>query len=223
MLDIYSSKFLDSANLPDYQMANLWILELPVSPFGLGASAFTGETVITPGPNPQFFDLHVVSTSLPLRKLELEKTSFNTIFAKGRAQYSTFSVTFRETIDFRISKYFENWMNNFYDFDKQVYKKNFITNKSSAILKFIQIKSKEPNFFLSLATVVQQLNTFQRGWEIFETSSYELINFIPVGFGDLDLDNDTGEPLNIEVEFQVENVVPSHERKSIAEGSSVFL
>ncbi len=210
--DVYSQKVLKVENLPEYALANMWSFQLPpVINLKSGVSY--------PSSGVQTFDLHVVSSSIPLRKLEMEKTNFNLIIPKGRAQYSTFTMVFRETIDFQVSTYFEAWLDNIYDFDLQVYRKGFINQKQDARLQFIRIRSNPLNQILTLLSPIQQLNILQSGWSVDSISNYDFVNIMPLGFSDIEVENESGDPLQISVEFEVEKVIPSHATTNIASGN----
>lgn len=210
--DIYSRKVLHVENLPEYALANMWAFQLPTV-----VSKDTGITY--PKSGVEQFDLHVVSSSIPLRRLELEKTNYNLVNPKGRANYSTFTMVFRETIDFQVSTYFETWLNNIYDFEKQVYRKGFVDQKQDAVLKFIRIRSKAPDQLLTLINPIQSLNIFQSGWSIDSITSYNFENIIPIGFSDIDVENENGDPLQVSIDFEVEKVTPHHETLNIASGN----
>lgn len=206
-MDIYSDRNLKGKNLVEPQFASMWVIELPPlntlpnTPSGYApySSAFV---------SPRQMDLYIKSTTLPLRKLEYEKTNTNLITPKGRAQYSSFTMSFIETADFGISKYFDYWLNSIYDFTDtaQLYKPGFELNKLDITIKFLRFVNNTPNTFFALASTIQQINLLNQGWKIYKTSTFTLKRCLIAGFEDISLENESGDPLEIEVEFECENV-----------------
>lgn len=221
-MDIYSDQFFGK-KIKDLQFASMWVLELPDLTTLPNPPMTTINGVAVPNTSSQFtlkpqaMDLYLKSTTLPLRKLEYEKTNTNLVTAKGRAEYSDFTMTFLETDDWAISSYFDYWLNSIFDFTEteQVYKKNFEKNKLDLHLKFIKLYNTTLSPFLALASPIQQTNLLNQGWTIYQTSVFTLKRTILEGYEDINLENESGDPLEIEVSFQCENIEIDHTNRQI--------
>ena len=221
-MDIYSDQFLKGKNLADPQFASMWVLQLPTLNTLPNPPTTSGGYVGNATPlNPLSMDLYVKSTTLPLRKLEYEKTNTNLITPKGRAQYSSFSMTFIETSDWVISQYFDYWMNSIYDFsdNQQLYKVGFEYNKLDMTLLFIKMYNTQPNALFALASTFQQANLFNQGWKIYQTSAYTIKRALPVGFEDISLSNEDEGPLELEIEFECEFIDIDRSNRILKESS----
>ena len=84
--------------------------------------------------NPNLWDFYFIgdpdlrflvkSTTLPFIKFETETRSTGDKFLKGYTSEEGFSITFKETRDNKIFKYFKAWEENIYDKQKRVFKNN---------------------------------------------------------------------------------------------------
>jgi hypothetical protein len=190
-LDYYSStQGVDS--YPELQMQNLWILS-----FGdYSNNGLQGVANVFPN-----HDFLIKSTNLPLFSINIEKTDFDLILPQEKENYGSFSFSFYETTKFDGFKWCYNWITDIYDFDARVFKKNFHTKKRSATLRFIKVLNP-----LSLTELVG-INILTSA-QIFQTIEFDLKGIMIKGIGDIDLENDSGDPLSFDISLEVQQIVP---------------
>lgn len=198
-LDLYSSSYLGNT-VPEYQLANQWILQFEDFPE---------------------LDFHVQETNLPLFSIETERIFSDLVVPTGKGDYSTYSITFNETSDFKGFQFHKDWLDLLYDFEKRVVKRTFHSSKKSAVIKFISGYNLLAPGKAQLATVT---NGFQADVEkkkkqyvIYSNISFKLEGIQLVSIDDLSLDNDTGEPLSITVQYEIQKVTPSYTVEKILE------
>lgn len=130
-LDKYSGTSLSLKDIPDFQLSNMWVLQM------------------NDFPN---FDFYIDSSNLPLPQLELETNNLNLITPGKKNNLSSFSITFIETVNFDGYNYFINWLQDVYDFNKQAYNVGFHSKKKIATIKFI---SSEQNMSNKTSSLIQ--------------------------------------------------------------------
>jgi len=131
------------------------------------------------------FDLYVNSHNLPLVSSEIERVqNTNIIVPNGVSDLRTYTLEYRESVTFRIMQYHMAWFQGLYTPDRLV-KKTFHNMKRNAIIKFISHPgSPTPN------------------------ATFELINMQFVGFDDVQLGEDSGDPLTVSCTYEIEHIRP---------------
>ena len=97
-------------------------------------------------------EFNVQSVSLPQKMIEQEMLGTGEHTFKGTTKIDTFSIEVRETTDFKVSKYFNNWWNEIYDDSKQQFKvvKGIDKRYKNAYFSFLS-SQKNPVANLALA------------------------------------------------------------------------
>lgn len=154
----------------NYQLANLWRIDFKDYPD---------------------LDFHLINTSLPMPKLEYEGRKYGEKIYTGFTAPDQITFTFRETQEFSSYKFFQDWLETLFDYEKGEYKtlNNYEDKYKSATLNFLN-----KNFGNKISK---------------KTQSFDLINLMPLGFSDIDVSTDSGEPLQFTIEMAVENVRPT--------------
>ncbi|MGD9678174.1 MAG: hypothetical protein AB7V16_07395 [Vulcanibacillus sp.] len=167
-------------NLKDDQLANFWLM------------SFSDQALPS-------FDLYVESHNLPLYSIKTERLpELSLVIPGGMSDYRTYSITYRETVDFQGMKYHKEWLDQLYDFEKRLVKKTFHTAKRNAIIKFISPYSEDSSAGGPL-----------------QNAEFTLINMQFVGFEDVQLSNTEGDALTITCQYEVENILANFDRKRI--------
>jgi len=125
----------------------------------------------------------VESTSLPFPSLTVEKRSTGHHYYVGYELPESFSVTFREDVDFSVYRYFKNWQSKVFDLKTGTY----ISGKDVPHRKTGNIR----------------FTTF-RGREEVTTMKFILYGLRFTGFESLSLDYSSGNQLTLTVNFSVD-------------------
>lgn len=198
-LDLYSESYKGNV-VPELQLANQWILQFEDFPD---------------------LDFLVQETNIPLYSLETERVFSDLVLPTGKGDYSTYSITFLETRDFKGYKFHKRWLDKLYDFENRVVKRTYHSSKKSAIIKFI---SSYPLVTPAKAIVNTVADVFKKEGEekskkyaVYSNIGFQLLGVQLVGISDISLDNDTGEPLSITVEYEIQRVVNIYDKEKIYE------
>lgn len=184
-LDITNSFGLDGSKVKEHQRQNMWLMNF---------DDFPG------------FDLYITDSSIPLFKLSSEKVpTMDLIVPMGKEDYSSISLTFLETVDFQGFKYHTDWLDKLYDFNRKLVRKTFHTSKKSAVVKFISMN----NVKVGVKDEVQSIPKVYQNLEI------DLKGIQLLGIDDISLQNDSGDPLTITVNYEIQQIIPVYGRKSI--------
>jgi hypothetical protein len=154
-------------------------------------------------------DFSVNSVSLGLPSLNIGTTPFGLTYAAGMELGNTFSITFRENVNWSSSNFFINWMNEIYDFDKKCFKLGFSQKVKSASLLYYQEYSVYPYYSplgivptggeprtTPVADAINATNSIMRPTKLFRVAG-----LMPTGIGEIEADVESGEPLEFTVEF----------------------
>ena len=181
-LDGYSN--INNTFVPELQPKNLWVLNF-----------YDLTTDTQDFPNHDFL---IKSTNLPLFSLEIEKTNFDLIIPQVKSNYGSYSFSFYETVGFDGFNYCWNWFNSIYDFDKQLFKKDFHSKKKNATIKFIRMypTSKGVLGFSSISN-----------YTVIQNAQFNLLGLMIKDISDVDLDDD-GEPLSFDISMEVQKIQP---------------
>lgn len=140
------------------------------------------------------FNFYIESTNLPLYGITQEKlATTDLILPTGKDNYRSVSITYRETKDFQGFKFHKSWLFQEYNFSQRVVKKTFHTSKKTATIKFV---SNEPEGIIQNAIFTLSGMTF-------------------VGFEDIQLSNDSGEPLTFTCQYEIEGLTSVFDRIKI--------
>lgn len=180
-MDAYSEQYISQSDQKDLQFQNMWVLEF---------NEF---------PNKDYF---IKETNLPLYKLSLEKTKFDLVVPVEKEGFSSFTMTFYETVLFEGFNIFKNWIDSLYDFENRVWKKGFHKNKKNAKIKYIMMYNKSPFDFMNF------INTISGGknYKIQKTAEFELLGLSLVGIDDISLDTESGDPLTFTVTMECQQI-----------------
>ncbi len=164
------------------------------------------------------FNLYLETSSLPLfvtKSKRLDTT--NVILPDGGENFRTLTVTFRETTDFQGFKYHKEWLDKLYDFETQTVKKTYHSAKRVAEIKFYSplietsgvtqsVKGTDlAGFSLDYGSYKQKnLNISNQG--IRQNIVFKLYGIQFTGFDDVQLQNDSGGPLTISCNYEVERI-----------------
>lgn len=144
-------------------------------------------------PHPEL-DFHIVDTNLPFPKLEAESRGYGEAFYSGFTPVETVSFTFRCTENFNTFDFFQDWLEDIYDYNNNVFK-TFSNN-----VELYTKKYKNANITFLKKKGGHLLNI--------PSKSFNLLGLMPLGFSEISLTNDNGEPLEFTVEMTVEQVIP---------------
>jgi len=95
---------LDNAYKQDYQLSHQWDL------------VFTDPKATSLG-----LKFRVSDCSIPFRNLRAERKNTGELIYTEVAEFEEMSFTIREDSSFTTYKYFEDWLNTVYDFDKRMF------------------------------------------------------------------------------------------------------
>jgi hypothetical protein len=186
-LDVESNTRILSVK--DFQLKNLWALTFE----GLGAD----------------FDFYVTETNIPLPKISVEKTSFDLIVPENKEELGTYSMTFLETVDFQGFQFFAQWLNKVYNFEKRVFRSSFHSQKKQATIKFLSLRHLGiPSFAKAVlpggnfAAISVPTSAGVSVPNIY----FNLSGIMITGIEDISLDNDSGDPLTITVNFEIQKI-----------------
>ncbi|MDA3854940.1 MAG: hypothetical protein PF569_01680 [Candidatus Woesearchaeota archaeon] len=145
----------------------------------------------------QFFDkpnldLHIVEANLPFNKLEMQGRSYGKKSYTRMAPVETISFTFREVEGFDNYNFFNNWLNDIYDFKKHVFKT--FSNELDAYIK--KYKTATLMFMRKIGGHLVPV----------PSKTFTLNKLMILGISEISLSNDNGEPLEFTVEMAVEDV-----------------
>jgi len=135
-------------------------------------------------------DFHLVETTIPFSQLVTETRKSGKKYYSDYTPTDSVSFTFRETELFSSFNFFQKWLESIYDYEKGVFK------------VFTSERQKYKN------AIIQFSSKFAGTTGIIPTKSFELIGLLPLGFSEISLSNDTGEPLQFTVNMTVEKVKP---------------
>jgi hypothetical protein len=167
-------------NLKDDQLSNFWLL------------TFNDPVLST-------FDLYVESHNLPLFNTKSERlSSLSIVIPDTIEDYRTYSITFRETVDFQGMKYHKSWLDQLYDFEKRLVKKTYHTSKRNATIKFISPYSAGSGSGSPM-----------------QNAEFQLVNMQFTGFEDVQLSNTEGDALTITCQYEIEQIKVNFTRKKL--------
>ena len=149
-----------------YQYQNLWKFSFAQPNFNL------------PGR-----DILIISSSLSLNNLSLNRTSMGEIVPNQREELDSFTITFFCDKGFKAYNIFSDWLNSVYDFKKRVWKTSFMNSKRDASVSFISIEN---------------------GSGININKQFFIKGCMIKGVSSVTLDNENGEPLSFEASFEAE-------------------
>jgi hypothetical protein len=204
-------------SVKDFQLSNMWAINFSDMPLD--------------------FDFYVTDTNIPLQKISVDKLGFDLIVPGEKEELGSYEITFLETIDFQGYKYFNKWLNSIYDFKKRAYKKGFHALKKSAKLKFLSLRNiglggGVGNAVTSLTNrllppislpSLPQIGGLQipggnilgalagaatAGVGISIPNMYFTLSGIMItGIEDIDMNNDSGDPLTLKVSMEIQSIV----------------
>jgi len=129
----------------------------------------------------------------------------NLLLPDGSDAYRTISITYRETVDFQGFKFHTDWMNNLYDFKNRVVKKTYHKSKKDAEIKFYSPYQD------TLVT------------DTYQNASFKLYGMQFTGFEDLQLQNESGGPLTITCNYEIERLEYDLGRVSLRKSTKPLL
>jgi hypothetical protein len=159
----------------EYQLSNMWYLVF--------------EDYLT-------FDFSIRSMTLPFPSIEWGITSFGRVYPEGFNPNNEMTITFRENVRFTNYNFFVKWLNQIFDFDKHVYKKNFMLQTKGASIIFV----RRPSFGSNVASQVAESALMQ------PTKVFNIRHILPASISDLSLDDEKGEPLEFTVTLKFDNM-----------------
>jgi len=150
-------------------------------------------------------DFFAKSHSIPMDTLEVESFPFGKKFYKGYTQVEDFEITFLLPDAYTTGSenpliYFTEWLNIIYDYK----------NKCFKVLESEEDKYR--NARLTLLTYDYDVNSQMSTAEVFIGSgfskSFEIVlqNLMPLGFDNIEVDDETGDPMQVTMKFACEGV-----------------
>lgn len=140
----------------------------------------------------------ITNTNIPFPKLAYETKGYGKKELIGYDPSGEVSITFRADVGFRVFDYFDDWLNDIYDFRNLEYKTlvNETQKYKNAVIEMYSTRS------LGLgAGLLNAYNPFRDSRTKQTNKTFLLQDMFPLGFGDISLDDTTGEPLSVQVDF----------------------
>lgn len=132
-------------------------------------------------------EIFIKSTDIPLEGFTYDTLPFGKKEINAIKPVETITFTFYETPDFAVYKFFKEWQEDFYDFDKKAFK---VLNEETDKYKDASIK-----------TIYYDFSYTER-----EGKSFYLRDLCPVSINTYTFDETNGEPIETVVECSVNEV-----------------
>jgi hypothetical protein len=140
----------------------------------------------------------VVSTSLPFQNFKIERKPSGETVIKGIEEPEAFSITLRESPDFSIYKFFQGWMDRFYN------RKTRTFNTFASIAEYNSYLYTVQLTFYHGAAFTTGISYFSKNTDI-TSIGYNCLNCKPIGLEALSLDYN-GAPLQFVVNLLPEKI-----------------
>lgn len=141
-------------------------------------------------------DLHIRSMTLPIPAISWNTTSFGRSYPEGFEPKNEMSITFRENVRFSNFNFFLSWLQDIFDFDNKVYKRDFMLQSKSASIVFV----RRPSLGSSDAGQIAESALIQ------PTKIFNIRHLLPASISDLTLDDESGDPLEFTVNMVFDNM-----------------